>query len=48
MCTDVDRNDMSRICVPGSVKLLGRRLIEKYSRLIHTVDHVEGQLAAGV
>ena len=47
MCTDVDRNDMSRICVPGSVKLLGRRLIEKYSRLIHTVDHVEGQLAEG-
>jgi anthranilate synthase len=47
MCTDVDRNDMSRICEPGSVTLLGRRLIEKYSRLIHTVDHVEGQLAQG-
>ncbi|MBF0239817.1 MAG: anthranilate synthase component I [SAR324 cluster bacterium] len=46
MCTDVDRNDMSRICVPGSVKLRGRRLIEMYSRLIHTVDHVEGQLSA--
>lgn len=45
MCTDVDRNDMSRVCLPGSVKLLGRRLIEKYSRLIHTVDHLEGRLA---
>lgn len=44
MCTDVDRNDKSRICVPGSVKVLGRRQIEMYSRLIHTVDHVEGQL----
>lgn len=44
MCTDVDRNDKSRICVPGSVRLLGRRQIEMYSRLIHTVDHVEGRL----
>lgn len=44
MCTDVDRNDKSRICVPGSVRVLGRRQIEMYSRLIHTVDHVEGYL----
>ena len=45
MCTDVDRNDKSRVGVPGSVKVIGRRQIEIYSRLIHTVDHVEGQLA---
>jgi anthranilate synthase len=44
MCTDVDRNDKSRICVPGSVKVIGRRQLELYSRLIHTVDHVEGIL----
>ena len=44
MCTDVDRNDKSRICVPGSVRVIGRRQIEMYSRLIHTVDHVEGLL----
>ncbi len=44
MCTDVDRNDKSRICVPGSVRVIGRRQIELYSRLIHTVDHVEGVL----
>jgi len=44
MCTDVDRNDKSRICIPGSVKVIGRRQIEMYSRLIHTVDHVEGYL----
>ncbi len=47
MCTDVDRNDKSRICEPGSVKVLGRRQIELYSRLIHTVDHVEGVLRPG-
>ena len=44
MCTDVDRNDKSRICEPGSVKVTGRRLIEMYSHLIHTVDRVEGIL----
>lgn len=44
MCSDVDRNDKSRVCVPGSVKVIGRRQIEMYSRLIHTVDHIEGRL----
>ena len=44
MCTDVDRNDKSRVCEPGSVRVIGRRQIEMYSRLIHTVDHVEGRL----
>ncbi len=44
MCTDVDRNDKARVCQAGSVKVIGRRQIEMYSRLIHTVDHVEGTL----
>ena len=47
MCTDVDRNDKSRICEAGSVRVIGRRQIEMYSRLIHTVDHVEGVLRDG-
>lgn len=42
MCTDVDRNDKSRICESGTVRVIGRRQIELYSHLIHTVDHVEG------
>jgi anthranilate synthase len=36
MCTDVDRNDKARVCVPGT-----------YSKLFHTVDHVEGMLRPG-
>jgi len=47
MCTDVDRNDKSRICEAGSVQVIGRRQIEMYSRVIHTVDHVEGILREG-
>jgi anthranilate synthase len=47
MCTDVDRNDKSRVCEPGSVKVIGRRLIESYAGVFHTVDHVEGILQEG-
>jgi anthranilate synthase len=44
MCTDVDRNDKARVCMPGTIKVLARRQIETYSKLFHTVDHVEGML----
>jgi anthranilate synthase len=47
MCSDVDRNDKSRVCVPGSVRVIGRRLIESYAGLFHTVDHVTGTLMDG-
>ncbi len=47
MCSDVDRNDKSRVCIPGSVKVIGRRLIESYAGLFHTVDHVKGTLMEG-
>jgi anthranilate synthase len=47
MCTDVDRNDKSRVCEPGTVKVIGRRLIESYAGVFHTVDHVEGFLKEG-
>jgi anthranilate synthase len=47
MCSDVDRNDKSRVCVPGSVRVIGRRLIESYAGLFHTVDHVTGNLMDG-
>ena len=47
MCSDVDRNDKARICVPGSIRVIGRRQLEFYSRLIHTVDHIEGILREG-
>lgn len=47
MCTDVDRNDKSRICIPGSVQVIGRRLLESYAGVFHTVDHVSGTLAPG-
>jgi anthranilate synthase len=47
MCTDVDRNDKSRVCRPGTVQVIARRLIESYAGLFHTVDHVIGRLEPG-
>src|SRR5271157_4101666 len=47
MCTDVDRNDKSRVCEPGSVKVIGRRLIESYAGVFHTTDYVQGTLKEG-
>jgi anthranilate synthase len=44
MCTDVDRNDKARVCIPGSVRVIGRRQVEFCSRVMHTVDHIEGRL----
>src|SRR6202050_1741827 len=47
MCTDVGRNDKRRVCRPGTVQVIGRRLIESYAGLVHTVDHVTGRLEPG-
>src|SRR5207248_1429293 len=44
MCTDVDRNDKCRVSVPGTVRVIGRRQIEMYADVIHTMDHIVGQL----
>ncbi|MGW4809959.1 anthranilate synthase component I, partial [Kitasatospora sp. NPDC004272] len=46
MCTDVDRNDKAKVCVPGTVEVTERRRIEMYSAVIHTVDRVRGELRA--
>ena len=44
MCTDIDRNDKSKVCDPGTIKVLSHRKIEPTERLYHTVDHVEGYI----
>jgi len=44
MCTDVDRNDKAKVCLPGTVEVKARRRIKMYSTVIHTMDHVVGRL----
>jgi len=44
MLIDLGRNDVGRVCKPGSVTLTERMVIERYSHVQHMVSHVEGQL----
>ncbi|HYE08333.1 MAG TPA: anthranilate synthase component I [Planctomycetota bacterium] len=44
MLIDLGRNDVGRCCVPGSVRLVERMVIERYSHVQHIVSHVEGRL----
>ncbi|WP_417482352.1 aminodeoxychorismate synthase component I [Maricaulis sp.] len=47
MIVDLMRNDMSRVCTPGSVKVPTLCGIESYANVHHLVSVVEGELAAG-
>ena len=44
MIVDMERNDLSRICVPGSVKITKKKIIEEYKDLYHYVSLIEGKL----
>ncbi len=44
MLIDLGRNDVGRVCKPGSVHLKERMVIERYSHVQHIVSHVEGDL----
>jgi len=46
MLIDLGRNDLSRVCKPG-VKITDYRFVEKYSKVMHTVAHVSGELEEG-
>ena len=44
MIVDMERNDLSRICKPGSVKIKKKKYVEEYKHLYHYVTSVEGRL----
>ena len=44
MLIDLGRNDVGRVCKPGTVKLTEQFIIERYSHVQHIVSHVEGEL----
>jgi anthranilate synthase component 1 len=46
MLVDLARNDLGRVCRPGSVRVTESMAIEKYSHVMHLVSQVEGELAA--
>ena len=44
MIVDMERNDLSRICKPGSVKILRKKYVEEYKHLFHYVTSIQGIL----
>jgi len=48
MLVDLGRNDLSRVCVPGSVQVERFLEPERFSHVTHLVSEVAGKLQAGV
>ncbi len=48
MIVDLMRNDLSRVCVPGSVRTPGLVQAEAHPGVWHLVSTVRGTLACGV
>lgn len=48
MLLDLERNDLGRVCRPGSVNVSERLVLEKYSHVAHIVSHVRGRLRRGL
>ena len=46
MLVDLGRNDLGRVCLPGSINVRELMVIEKYSHVMHIVSEVEGLLKA--
>ena len=44
MIVDMERSDQSRICKPGSVKILKKKMVEEYKDLYHYVSLISGKL----
>jgi len=48
MLVDLGRNDLGRVCRPGSVEVTELMTVERFSRVMHIVSTVEGDLADGL
>ncbi len=48
MLIDLERNDLGRVCVPGSVSVDEMMTVESYRHVHHIVSNVSGTLRAGV
>src|SRR5690348_8733031 len=47
MLVDLARNDLGRVCTPGSVRVERFMDVERYSHVMHIVSQVFGRLAGG-
>ena len=44
MIVDMERSDLSKICKPGSVKIVKKKIVEEYKDLYHYVSLIAGKL----
>ncbi len=47
MLVDLARNDLARVCRPGTVRPTELMVVERFSKVMHIVSTVEGELADG-
>ncbi|MFE3205073.1 anthranilate synthase component I [Embleya sp. NPDC055664] len=47
MLVDLGRNDLGRVCAPGTVEVVDFMSVERYSHVMHIVSTVVGELAPG-
>jgi anthranilate synthase component 1 len=47
MLVDLGRNDLGRVCIPGSVHVDELMVVERYSHVMHIVSNVHGELLEG-
>ena len=47
MIVDLERNDLNRVCKPGSVKVTELFTVEEYATVFHLVSSIEGELEEG-
>jgi aminodeoxychorismate synthase component I len=45
MITDLERNDLGRVCIPGSIRVTDIGSVETYAQVHHRVSTIEGRLA---
>ena len=48
MIVDMERNDLSRVCKVGSVKLSKQKIVEEYKDLFHYVSLIKGKLKKNI
>ena len=48
MIVDMERNDLSKICRTGSVKILKKKIVEEYKDLYHYVSLIGGKLKENI
>lgn len=48
MLIDLERNDLGRVCIPGSIEVDELMTLESYAHVHHIVSNISGQIRSGV